>query len=41
MAAMLDFVLISTLYYTIWWWENIIDYMALKKKFQQYDDYDM
>ena len=41
MAAMLDFVLISTLYLKNWWWKYILDSMALKKKFQQHDDYGM
>ena len=41
MAAMLDFVLISTFYFKNWWWEYILDSMALKKKFQQHDDYGM
>ena len=33
MAAMLDFVLISTFYEKNWWWKYILDSMALKKKF--------
>ena len=41
MAAMLDFVLIITFYLKNWWWKNILDSMALKKKFQQHDDYGM
>ena len=41
MAAMLDFVLISTFYLKNWWWKYILDSMALKKKFQQHDDYGM
>ena len=41
MAAMLDFVLISTLYSKFWWWKYILDSMALKKNCQQHDDYGM
>ena len=41
MAAILDFVLISTFYLKNWWWKYILDSMALKKKFQQHDDYGM
>ena len=41
MAAMLDFVLISTFYFKNWWWKYILDSMALKNKFQQHDDYGM
>ena len=33
MAAMLDFVLISTFYLKNWWWKYILDSMALKKSF--------
>ena len=32
-AAMLDFVLISTFYYKNWWWKYILDSMALEKSF--------
>ena len=41
MAAMLDFVLISTFYLKKWWYKYILDSMALKKKFQQHDVYGM
>ena len=41
MAAMLDFVLISTFYLKNWWWKYILDSIGLKKKFQQHDDYGM
>ena len=37
MAAMLDFVLISTFYLKKLWWKYILDSMALKKKFQQHN----
>ena len=37
----MDFVLISTFYLKNWWWKYILDSMALKKKFQQHDDYGM
>ena len=40
-AAMLDFALISTFYLKNWWWKYILDSIALKKKFQQHDDYGM
>ena len=33
MAAMFDFVLISTFYFKNWWWKYILDSMALKKSF--------
>ena len=33
MAAMFDFVLISTFYLKNWWWKYILDSMALKKSF--------